>query len=129
MVMVALLGASVVGYLARPIPAAPRLSPYPPTPRAWFDAYMAAAVDDSARVCSVLFTPGLAGTYSQTPQRSCQAYFRRGSDSAVQIVGIRVSGNTAVVRLRQRLAPRDDWAVVLDRLDGGWRAVDLLSQR
>lgn len=128
-VVLVIFAAGAAGYMARPIPAAPRGSPYPPTPRAWFDSYMAAVVDDPSRVCGVLFTPGLAATYSRTPERSCQAYFRRGSDSAVQIVGVRVSGSTAVVRLRQRLAPRGDWAVVLDRVDRGWRAVDLLSGR
>jgi hypothetical protein len=128
-VMFAMLGAAAVGYRARPIPAAPDPSPYPPTPRAWFDSYMAAAVDNPVRVCSVLFTPELAATYGRTPQRSCGAYFRRASDSAVEIVGIRAYEHTAVVSLRERLAPRDDWAVVLDRVDRGWRAVDLLSGR
>jgi len=90
---------------------------------------MAAAVDYPARVCGVLFAPELAATYSRTRQRSCQAYFRGASDSAVQIVGIGVYEHTAVVRLRQRLAPRDEWAVVLDRVDHGWRAVDVLSER
>ena len=34
-------------------------------------------------------------------------------------------GDTAVLELRQTVRPRD-WAVVLSRRRGGWRAVDLL---
>jgi hypothetical protein len=79
-VILALLGAGAVGYWARPVPAARQPSPYPPTPRAWFDAYMAAAVDDPGRVCTVLFSPGLAARYARTGQRSCLAYFQRVSD-------------------------------------------------
>ena len=126
-IMLALLGAGAAGYGTRPLPAAPSGSLHPSTPRAWFDAYMAAAVDNAARVCDVLFAPELAATYARTPQRSCPAYFNRVSDSPVQITGIRSYKNTAIVRLRQRLAPRNAWTVVLDRVQGGWRAVDLLS--
>jgi hypothetical protein len=35
-------------------------------------------------------------------------------------------GGTAVLELRQTVRPRD-WAVVLHRQPGGWRAVDLLA--
>jgi hypothetical protein len=126
-IILGLLAAGTVGYRARPLPAAPHVSRYPPTPRAWFDAYMAEAVDNPGRVCNVLFAPEFAATYARTRSRSCLTYFTGVSDSAVQITAIRSYKNTAVVRLRQRLEPRYHWGVVLDRVDGGWRAVDLLA--
>lgn len=55
-------------------PAQPRL---PVTPRAWFDAYEAAAIDNPGRVCSELFAPQLAGAYGKAVQGSCRGYFRR----------------------------------------------------
>jgi hypothetical protein len=106
-----------------------RASPYPTTPRAWFDAYMAAAVDDPEQVCRVLFSPEFARTYNQTPQHSCLGYFTHVADTQVQIQTIRTYRSTAVVRLRQRYPPRYYWGVVLDQVDQGWRAVDLLGGR
>lgn len=101
----------------------------PTTPRAWFDAYMAAAVDDPARVCHVLFAPELAGSYRHSAAGSCQRYFAEVQDSAVQIERIAQTNDTAVIELRQRRAPRYRWNAVLARRAGDWRAVALVGGR
>jgi hypothetical protein len=101
----------------------------PATPRAWFDAYMAAAVDDPTRVCHVLFAPELATSYRHSAAGSCGSYFANVQDSAVQIERIVQSDGTAVIDLRQRRAPRYRWNAVLARHPGGWRAVALVRGR
>jgi len=98
---------------------------YPTTPREWFDAYMAAAVDDPARVCAVLFSPELAASYRHTSSGSCLRYFRDAQDTAVRIDRVVYADSTAVVEVRQVVAPRYRWTVVLSRHDGGWQAVTL----
>jgi hypothetical protein len=104
-------------------PAAPRL---PATPRAWLDAYEAAAIDKPSRVCSQLFTPALATLYAHAAHRSCTRYFKRITSSSVTIRRILREGGTAVLELRQTLN-HAAWAVVLNRESTGWQAVDLLS--
>jgi hypothetical protein len=47
----------------------------PATPRAWLDAYEAAAVDNPSRVCSELFAPQLAQAYGKALHGSCTSYF------------------------------------------------------
>lgn len=101
----------------------------PSTPRAWFDAYMAAAVDDPARVCHVLFAPQLAAGYRHSAAGSCESYFADVQDSAVHIQRIVQSHGTAVIELRQARAPRYRWDAVLARDAGGWRAVALVDGR
>jgi hypothetical protein len=100
---------------------------YPPTPRAWFDAYLAAAVDAPARVCRTLFAPALAARYRNARPGSCLAFFADVRDSPVRIGRVDQSGATAVIEARQT-HPRLAWSVVLARHDGGWRAVDLISR-
>ena len=104
-------------------PAQPRL---PATPRAWLDAYEAAALDNPARVCSELFAPELAQAYGNAVHGSCNSYFRRITSFSVAVRRVLQDGGTAVLELRQTAAPRD-WAVVLDRRRSGWQAVDLLT--
>lgn len=116
---------AAAGYAATRPAAQPGL--YPRSPRAWFDAYMAAAVDDPTRVCRVLFAPELAARYHHTRAGSCRSYFADVQDSAVRIRGITAADGTAVVRLRQAQAPRYAWSVVLGRHGGGWQAVALIT--
>lgn len=53
---VAVGGVAAAGELA----SAPARLQLPATPRAWLDAYEAAAIDNPSRVCSELFAPQLA---------------------------------------------------------------------
>jgi hypothetical protein len=98
----------------------------PVTPRAWLDAYEAAAIDNPGRVCSQLFAPQLAQTYGRVVHGSCQDYFGQITSFSVTVRRVLVDGGTAVLELRQTVRPRA-WAVVLDRRAGGWQAVDLLA--
>jgi hypothetical protein len=123
-----MLGAGVaVSYLAvnssRADRAVPRL---PPTPRAWLDAYEAAAIDNPSSVCSQLFAPELASLYARAAHGSCTRYFERIMSSSVTVRRIVRHGPTAVLELRQTLN-RANWAVVLTRHGHGWQAVDLLG--
>jgi hypothetical protein len=127
MVVWVLVAAVAAAGYASTRPAATRPGVYPRSPRAWFDAYMAAAVDDPARVCRVLFAPELAARYDHTRAGSCLAYFADVQDSAVRVRGLTTADSTAVVRLRQATAPRYAWSVVLGRRGGGWQAVALIS--
>jgi hypothetical protein len=104
----------------------PARSQLPATPRAWLDAYEAAAVDNPSRVCSELFAPQLAQAYWKALHGSCTNYFKRITSFSVVVHRVLQDGGTAVLELRQTVRPRD-WAVVLDRESGGWRAVDLLA--
>ena len=104
----------------------PARSQLPATPRAWLDAYEAAAVDNPARVCSELFAPRLAQAYGQAVHGSCPRYFKQITSFSVVVRRVLQDGGTAVLELRQTVRPRD-WAVVLNRQPGGWRAVDLLG--
>jgi hypothetical protein len=103
--------------------AGPRL---PATPRAWLDAYEAAAIDNPGRVCSQLFAPQLAQAYGHVVHGSCEGYFGQITSFSVAVRRVLQDGGTAVLELRQTVRPRD-WAVVLDRRPGGWQAVDLLA--
>ncbi len=97
----------------------------PASPRAWLDAYEAAAIDNPSRVCSALFSPQLAQAYGRTIRGSCTTYFEQITSFSVLIRRVLQDGDTAVLELRQTVRPRD-WAVVLSRRPGGWQAVDLL---
>jgi hypothetical protein len=99
------------------------------TPRGWFDAYMAAAVDDPARVCRTLFSTQLAASYRRTPAGSCERYFANVQDTGVRIEKIVSARGTAVVELRQTHPPRYRWNTVLSRHAVGWRAVAILDGR
>jgi hypothetical protein len=120
--------ALAVGYLAasllraEPSRVAERL---PATPRAWLDAYEAAAIDNPARVCSELFSPQLARAYGRATGGSCTRYFARITSFSVMVRRVLQDRDTAVLEMRQTVRPRD-WAVVLTRRPGGWQAVDLL---
>ena len=115
-------GVVVLGELA-PGSARLRLSA---TPRAWLDAYEAAAVDNPSRVCSELFSPQLAVAYGRAMRSgTCTSYFERITSFSVVVRRVLQDGDTAVLELRQTVRPRD-WAVVLSRGSGGWQAVDLL---
>jgi hypothetical protein len=101
-------------------------SQLPATPRAWLDAYEAAAIDNPSRVCSELFAAQLAQAYGKALHGSCTNYFKQSTSFSVVVRRVLQDGGTAVLELRQTVRPRD-WAVVLDRQPGGWRAVDLLA--
>ena len=128
---VVLAVAIVTGYLATSWtltqrssgPAQPRL---PATPRAWLDAYEAAALYNPARVCSELFAPQLAQTYGKAVHGSCSSYFRQITSFSVAVRRVLQDGGTAVLELGQTVRPHD-WAVVLNRRRSGWQAVDLLT--
>jgi hypothetical protein len=98
----------------------------PATPRAWLDAYEAAAIDNPPRVCTVLFAPALAQAYATAVHSSCRGYFTQITSFSVLVRRVLTDGGTAVLELRQAVRPKD-WAVVLDRRPGGWQAVDLLA--
>lgn len=126
---VRLLAMVGIGYLATTWclqqisqPPAARL---PATPRAWLDAYEAAAIDQPSRVCSRLFTPALAAVYAHAAHTSCARYFKRVTSSSVTIRRILREGGTAVLELRQTLS-HAAWTVVLNHQSTGWQAVDLL---
>ena len=106
----------------RPVPRGWQL---PASPRAWLDAYEAAAVDNPSRVCSELFSPQLAEAYGMAMRGSCTSYFERITSFSVVVRRVLQDGDTAVLELRQTVRPRD-WAVVLSRQPDGWQAVDLL---
>ena len=106
-------------------PSTPR-SQRPATPRAWLDAYEAAAIDNPSRVCSELFAPQLAQVYGKALHGSCTSYFKQITSFSVVVRRVLQDGDTTVLELRQTVRPRD-WAVVLSRQPGGWRAVDLLA--
>ena len=86
----ALLAVAVVGLIIAgwslsqraPVRTEPRL---PATPRAWLDAYEAAAIDNPPLVCSRLFSPALAATYGRVAHGSCTTYFKRISSSSVTV--------------------------------------------
>ena len=118
---VAVGGVAAAGELA----SAPARLQLPATPRAWLDAYEAAAIDNPSRVCSELFAPQLAVAYGKAMRASCTSYFERITSFSVVVRRVLQDGDTAVLELRQTVQPRD-WAVVLSRRPGGWRAVDLL---
>jgi hypothetical protein len=104
----------------------PARSQLPATPRAWLDAYEAAAIDNPGRVCSELFAPALAQAYGNAVHGSCSSYFARITSFSVVVRRVLQDGGTAVLELRQTVRPRD-WAVVLNRRRAGWQAVDLLA--
>lgn len=106
--------------------SAPARAGLPVTPRAWLDAYEAAAIDNPGRVCSQLFAPALAQAYGNAVHGSCDSYFAQITSFSVAVRRVLQDGGTAVLELCQTIRPRD-WAVVLDRRRSGWQAVDLLT--
>jgi hypothetical protein len=106
----------------------PTLAVMPATPRAWLDAYDAAAVDDPARVCSQLFAAPLAAAYARAAHGSCARYFARVTVASVRVWRVLQAGNTAVLELRQ-VIKHQAWAVVLHRRPEGWQAVDVMDGR
>ncbi len=116
------------GYAVRPW-LAPAEVRAPSTPRAWFDAYMAAAVDDAPRVCGTVLSPQLAASYARRARGGCVGYFHTVDDTPVKIERVVELGATAVIELRQRRAPGSWSSVVLGRHGDGWQAVALISGR
>ncbi len=115
-----------VGRGGRIVLVHPAAAPLPATPRAWLDAYEAAAIDNPARVCSELFEPRLARAYGKALHSSCRSYFSHITSLSVVVRRVFVDGRTAVLELHQTVHPRD-WAVVLSHRSQGWQAVDLLD--
>jgi len=100
----------------------------PSTPMAWLDQYEAAAVDNPARVCTVLFSSQLARSYARLARGNCSRLFGRVTSSTVRVRRVMREGPTVSVELYQPI-DRTRWAVVLTRRAGGWQAVDLLDLR
>ena len=94
-------------------PAPPR-SQLPATPRAWLDAYEAAAIDNPSQVCSSCSRPQLAQAYGKALHGSCSSYFEQITSFSVVVRRVLQDGGTAVLELRQTVRRRD-WAVVLNR--------------
>ena len=95
---------------------------------AWVDQYEAAAVDNPARVCTVLFSLQLTGSYARLAHGSCSRFFGRVTSSTVRVRRVMRDGPTASVELYEPI-DRMRWAVVLTRRARGWQAVDLLDLR
>ena len=104
----------------------PRPPALPGSPRAWLNAYEAAAIDNPSEVCSQLFSPQLAASYAHQAHESCRRYFARMTSSSLTIRRVLEQDSTAVLELRQTLDHRN-WAVVLAHRSDGWQAVDLLG--
>jgi hypothetical protein len=102
--------------------------PLPGTPMAWLDQYEAAAVDNPARVCTVLFSSQLARSYARLARGNCSRWFGRVTSSTVRVRRVLREGPTASVELYQPIE-RTRWAVVLTHRATGWQAVDLLDLR
>jgi hypothetical protein len=122
-------GASIaVAYVAAAgwFSSTPAPAQLPATPRAWLDAYEAAAIDNPARVCLELFSPPLARAYGKALHSTCRAYFSHITSLSVVVRRVLADGSTAVLELHQTVRPRD-WAVVLSHRSRGWQAVDLLA--
>jgi hypothetical protein len=100
----------------------------PATPMAWVDQYETAAVDNPARVCTVLFSSQLARSYARLARGSCSRFFGRVTSSTVRVRRVMREGSTVAVELYQPI-DRTRWAVVLTRRARGWQAVDLLDLR
>ena len=69
----------------------------PASPRAWLDAYEAAAIDNPSRVCSELFSPQLAEAYGRAMRGSCASYFARITSFSVVVRRVLQDGDTAVL--------------------------------
>lgn len=127
--MVVLICAGVAVSRIRAMAPAPHAISSAPTPRAWFDAYLAAAVDNPRQVCRVLFAPELAASYQQDGHGTCLRYFDDVIDAPVRITRIVRSGATAVIDLSQRRPPQYQWSVVLNDAANRWQAVALIRNR
>ena len=126
-----LLAATAVSLAAIHTTLAHRAQPVvvlPATPRAWLDAYDAAAAENPARVCSQLFAPPLAAAYARDAHRSCRRFFAHVTVAPVRVSRVLRAGNTAVLELRLVIR-HQAWAVVLDHRPGGWQAVDVMDGR
>ena len=126
LLVLAVAATVAVPVVSRVLASSPTGTGLPATPRAWLDAYEAAAIDNPSRVCSELFAPPLAQAYATAMHATCTRYFTRITSFSVIVRRVLQDGDTAVLELRQTVRPRD-WAVVLSREPTGWRAVDLLA--
>ena len=122
LLVLAVAAAVAVPVVSRVLASSPTGAGLPATPRAWLDAYEAAAIDNPSGVCSELFAP----PYATAMHATCTRYFTRITSFSVIVRRVLQDGGTAVLELRQTVGPRD-WAVVLSREPTGWRAVDLLA--
>jgi len=62
-------------------------------------------IDNPTRVCSELFAPGLAQTYANAANGSCDSYFAQITSFSVKVRRMLRDGGTAVLELRQTVHP------------------------
>ena len=97
----------------------------PSTPRQWVDQFATSILQSPRDVCSRLFARQLSAAYS-TRGTNCVTFFTHARSTPFGVRRILEDGATAVLELRQALQG-GYWEVVLNRDDGGWRAVDLVG--
>jgi hypothetical protein len=105
--------------------ASPQL---PATPRAWVQAWTAAALENPGRVCHRLFAPALTAAYATDTGHSCVQYYRSVTSASFRVRHILQAGGTAAVEAHQVTAPRT-WGyftILLSHVQRGWQAVDLV---
>jgi hypothetical protein len=110
------------GLLITPTPSP---SDLPRSPVAWLDAFSAAVARDPGRVCSQLVSPTFRTALERDVHRSCTAYYSRVQVLSIRILRVLQSGGTAALKVRYW--PHGGFTTfVLDRQDGGWRAVAIV---
>jgi hypothetical protein len=103
----------------------PAPSSLPRTPVAWVDAFSAAVARDPGRVCSQLVSGSFRAALERDVHRSCSGYYSEVRVLSVRILRVLQSGATAALEVRYW--PRGGYTTfVLDRQDGGWRAVAIV---
>jgi hypothetical protein len=100
----------------------------PATPRAWVQAWTAAALENPGRVCHHLFAPALTSAYAIDTGESCVRYYRSVTSASFRVRHILEDGATAAVEAHQVTAPRRGgyFTILLSHIQGGWQAVDLV---
>jgi hypothetical protein len=103
----------------------PGPSSLPGTPVAWLDAFSAAVARDPATVCSQLVSGTFRTALERDVHRSCAGYYSGARVLSIRILRVLQSGATAALEVRYW--PRGGYTTfVLDRQDGGWRAVAIV---
>lgn len=97
----------------------------PRTVPGWLDSFTAAAARDPGRLCSELVTPAFRRALRSDLHESCVSYYSRVRGAPIRILRILQSGTTAALEVRNW--PHGAYTTfVLDRQDGGWRAVAIV---
>ena len=97
----------------------------PTTATGWLDSFTAAVARDPHRLCSQLVTAAFRAALRHDLHESCVGYYSRVRGEPIRILRILQTGNTAALEIRYW--PRGPYSTfVLDRYDGGWRAVAIV---